>query len=558
MHLFGTVIAIPGYLVWAAVIYAILGTAFTHLIGWPLVQLNFNQQRYEADFRFNLVRVRENSEQIALLTGETAEFDRLLTRFGRVVSNWHLIMSRQKRLTFFTTAYNRFALVFPFIVVSPAYFAGSMQLGGLVQTAGAFGSVQTALSFFVTVYRDLAEWRAVIERLDGFDRSIGIARASAPAAATLPQDDVVPSVATKTGLTIGGLSVHLPNGAPLVAAEDLFIEAGERALVTGPSGCGKSTLFRAIAGLWPFGTGTVKVPRGAKLMMLPQRPYFPVDSLEAAVSYPSEPGEFEPARIKQVLESVGLPALAQRLSDEVHWNQVLSLGEQQRLGIARAILQAPDYLFLDEATASLDEASEAKLYLLLQEVLPRTTMVSIGHRSTLFAFHDRHLTLLPEGGYHRVRDAVLGRGIQRKIGGTPEGASLKHTRLFGAMQFHASGRVPDQSAAGCAWCPVKPLARRLMTIRFWPSRGDRANSTHFRNARQRFALCCGCRRPPRWTRRRGQQGRFLEQRRRVSTSSLHLARWAWPRPSIRPRSHARDHARTECRRDRSAALPSAR
>ena len=302
LTLFGTTVTIPGYLVWAALIYAILGTAFTHLIGWPLVQLNFNQQRYEADFRFNLVRVRENSEQIALLTGETAESDRLLTRFGRVVANWHLIMSRQKRLTFFTTAYNRFALVFPFIVVSPAYFAGTMQLGGLVQTAGAFGSVQTALSFFVTVYRDLAEWRAVIERLDGFDRSIGIARASAPATSRLPQDDVVPSIKTKTGLTIGGLSVHLPNGAPLVASEDLFIEAGERALVTGPSGCGKSTFFRAIAGLWPFGTGTVKVPRGAKLMMLPQRPYFPVDSLEAAVSYPSEPGEFDPARIAQVLE----------------------------------------------------------------------------------------------------------------------------------------------------------------------------------------------------------------------------------------------------------------
>ena len=176
--LFGDVVSIPGYLVWAALIYAILGTALTHLIGWPLVPLNFNQQRYEADFRFNLVRVRENSEQIALLSGEPAESDRLLTRFGRVVSNWHLIMSRQKRLTFFTTAYNRFALVFPFLVVSPAYFAGSMQLGGLVQTAGAFGSVQTALSFFVTVYRDLAEWRAVIARLDGFDRSMAAARAS--------------------------------------------------------------------------------------------------------------------------------------------------------------------------------------------------------------------------------------------------------------------------------------------------------------------------------------------------------------------------------------------
>src|SRR5207342_1225625 len=220
LTLFGWMI--PGYLVWAALIYAVAGTLFTHLIGRPLTALNFNQQRYEADFRFNLVRTRENSEQIALLTGETAESDRLLTRFGRVVSNWHLIMSRQKRLTFFTTAYNRFALVFPFIVVSPAYFAGSMQLGGLVQTAGAFGSVQTALSFFVTVYRDLAEWRATIERLDGFDRSIAIARASAPSP-PLPQDDVVPSIATKAGLTIGGLSVHLPNGAPLVATEDLFI-----------------------------------------------------------------------------------------------------------------------------------------------------------------------------------------------------------------------------------------------------------------------------------------------------------------------------------------------
>jgi vitamin B12/bleomycin/antimicrobial peptide transport system ATP-binding/permease protein len=411
--LFGSVVSIPGYLVWAALIYAILGTALTHLIGWPLAPLNFNQQRYEADFRFNLVRVRENSEQIALLSGEPSESDRLLTRFGKVVANWHLIMSRQKKLTFFTTAYNRFALVFPFIVVSPAYFAGSMQLGGLVQTAGAFGSVQTALSFFVTIYRDLAEWRAVIARLDGFDRSIAAAQASAAVTPT-PRTDVTPAT-TKSGLTIEGLSVKLPTGAPLVTTADLFIQAGERALVTGPSGCGKSTLFRAIAGLWPFGTGTIVVPRGAKLMMLPQRPYFPVGNLEAAVTYPSERGTFPLERIVEVLEAVGLPALAQRLEEEQHWNQILSLGEQQRLGIARAILQAPDYLFLDEATASLDEPAEARLYRLLHERLPRTTMVSIGHRSTLNAFHDRHLTLAREGDYHRVRDAVLGRGVDEKL-----------------------------------------------------------------------------------------------------------------------------------------------
>jgi putative ATP-binding cassette transporter len=401
LQLFGT--TIPGYLVWAALIYAVIGTVLTHWIGWPLVQLNFNQQRYEADFRFNLVRVRENSEQIALLAGESAESERLLTRFGNVVTNWHRIMLRQKRLTFFTTAYNRAAIVFPFIVVSPAYFAGSMQLGGLVQTAGAFNNVETALSFFIAIYRDLAEWRACIARLDGFDRSIESARASA---ATPRRADAVPD-APHTGLTIKGLSVQLPNGAPLVASEDLIIKAGERALVTGPSGCGKSTLFRAIADIWPFGKGRVLVPRGAKLMMLPQRPYFPVGSLESAVSYPSKPGAFAPEHIVEVLEAVGLPAMTKRLSEEAHWNQILSLGEQQRLAVARALLQAPDYLFLDEATASLDEPAEARLYRLLLARMPNATIVSIGHRSTLAAFHDRHLALHPEHDHHRVRDAAL-------------------------------------------------------------------------------------------------------------------------------------------------------
>jgi putative ATP-binding cassette transporter len=397
--MFGMSISIPGYLVWAALIYAIFGTALTHLIGWKLVGLNFNQQRFEADFRFNLVRVRENSEQIALLSGEKAETDRLLTRFGMVVTNWHRIMSRQKQLTFFTTSYTRFAVVFPYVVVSPAYFAGLMQLGGLVQTANAFNNVETALSFFINVYRDLAEWRAVIARLDGFNRSIETAR---DIATTAPRESDE-ATRDKAGLTIEGLSVRLPTGAPLVTSEELFIKAGERALITGPSGSGKSTLFRAIAGVWPFGTGNVVVPRGAKLMMLPQRPYFPVASLEAAVSYPADLGTFDPARIVEALNAVGLPALAQRLSEEAHWNRMLSLGEQQRLAIARAILQEPDYLFLDEATASLDEPSEARLYQLLHARLPRATIVSIGHRSTLIAFHDRHLALHPEDGQHRMR-----------------------------------------------------------------------------------------------------------------------------------------------------------
>ncbi len=380
LHLFGASFTIPGYLVWAALLYAAVGTTLTHLIGWPLVSLNFRQQRFEADFRFNLVRVRENSEQIALLGGETAEQERLLDRFGYVVGNFLLIMHRTKKLTFLTSGYTQISIVFPFIVISPAYFAGAVQLGGLMQTASAFTSVQTALSFFVNAYRSLAEWRAVIARLDGFN----IAAERARAAATAPQ----------------AIAVSTREGRDRIAA-------GERVLLTGPSGSGKSTLFRAIAGTWPFGAGPIRVPKGAKLMALPQRPYFPIGTLTAAVTYPAEPGTFGAEELSEVITAVGLPALAGRITEEAHWNRMLSLGEQQRLGIARAILQAPDYLFLDEATASLDEAAEAALYRLLNARLKRTTIVSIGHRSTLAAFHRRGLVLERDGELNRLREAAL-------------------------------------------------------------------------------------------------------------------------------------------------------
>jgi putative ATP-binding cassette transporter len=400
--LFGAEFPIPGYLVWAALIYAIIGTGFTHWIGWPLVNLNFMQQRYEADFRFNLVRARENSEQIALLGGEKAETARLLDRFGRVVNNWYAIMTRQKRLTFFTAGYQQVSTVFPYIVVSPAYFSGAMQLGGLMQTASAFNSVQNALSFFITTYRTLAEWGAVIERLDGFDSAVAGARAAAvtpPVVEVRPQD--------KDTVEIHDLALRLPNSVPLVAADDITIAANDRVLVTGPSGSGKSTLFRAIAGIWPFGSGTISVPRDAKVMLLPQRPYFPVARLGSAIAYPAEPGTFDLARIADVLGAVGLPAMVERLEEEGHWNRMLSLGEQQRLGVARALLHAPDFLFLDEATASLDEAAEMAVYKLLQDRLPETTVVSIGHRSTLAAFHRRRLTLVHEGDRYRVRETAL-------------------------------------------------------------------------------------------------------------------------------------------------------
>ena len=400
LTVFGSEFAIPGYLVWGALIYAIFGTALTQWIGSPLVRLDFQQQRFEADFRFNLVRVRENSEQIALLQGESAERQRLSERFSRVVENWYGIMSRTKRLTAFTRSYSQAAVIFPYILVAPAYFADKIQLGGMMQTASAFSSVQTALSFFVSIYRTLAEWRAVVARLDGFEMAIAGAATLATSADSI---DVV-SKAGSDKIDLEQLLVRLPNGTPLVSADSFSILGNQRTLVTGPSGAGKSTLFRAIAGIWPFGSGSIAIPAKAKLMMLPQRPYFPVGSLQAAIVYPAEASAFGSDQVRDALIAVGLPQLAPQLAEEAHWNRMLSLGEQQRLGLARALLHAPQYLFLDEATASLDEASEAALYRLIEEKLPATTIVSIGHRSTLEAFHQRNVEFTRDGDRFALRN----------------------------------------------------------------------------------------------------------------------------------------------------------
>jgi putative ATP-binding cassette transporter len=402
LHIFGAQFDIPGYLLWAALIYACIGTALTHLIGQPLIALNYQQQRYEADFRFNLVRVRENSEQIALLDGERAECTRLLLRFGNVVTNWMAIMLRQKKLTFLTAGYAQASVVFPFIMVSPAYFAGAIQLGGLMQTANAFAQVQNALSVFVTLYRSLAEWRAVVERLSGFNQSFAAARSVAK----------VPPVITVTAentdiVGFHDLAVRLPNGLPLVNVNDIVFKPGERVLVNGPSGAGKSTLFRALAGVWPFGEGTIKIPKNARMMILPQRPYFPIAPLASAVAYPAESGQFDAAKVSEVINAVGLPLLVPRIEEEAHWNRMLSLGEQQRLGIARALLYSPDFLFLDEATASLDEPSESALYELLDQWLPRATIVSIGHRATLTAFHERRFGFVRAGDRYAVQEMKL-------------------------------------------------------------------------------------------------------------------------------------------------------
>jgi vitamin B12/bleomycin/antimicrobial peptide transport system ATP-binding/permease protein len=404
LHLFGSDFVIPGYLVWAALIYAVIGTVLTHRIGWPLIPLNFQQQRFEADFRFNLVRTRENSEQIAALRGEAAERERHLDRFGRVVGNWIALIKRQKRLNFFTQSYSQASVIFPYLMVSPVYFSGAMQLGGLMQTASAFNSVQTALSYFVEAYQSIAQYRAVVARLAGFEDAIAAGR---DVALTPPMVEVLPRDHSNV-IAIDRLNVRLPNREPLVSADHIVLSPGERVLVTGPSGAGKSTLFRAIAGIWPFGMGRVLVPKDAKVVLLPQRPYFPVASLAAAVSYPARLGTFEGAKLADVLTAVGLTEWADRLDEEAHWNRMLSIGEQQRLAIARVLLQEPDYLFLDEATASLDEAAEASLYRLLHERLKGTSIISIGHRSTLGAFHRRRFELAPHDGVGaEVRDVSL-------------------------------------------------------------------------------------------------------------------------------------------------------
>ena len=401
---------VPGYLVWAALIYAIIGTWVTHLVGRPLVKLNFDQQRYEADFRFSLVRLRENAEQVTLLSGEEAEEGRLRDRFANVVRNWYGIMHRTKRLTFLTAGYNQVAIIFPFLVVSPVYFFGAMTLGGLMQVASAFGQVQSSLSFFVTAYTNIADWKAVLDRLAGFEASIDWARGLDQ---TAPRVELISDGGD--ALHVKDLAVSVPSGQEIVRVKDFSIELGERVLVTGPSGSGKTSLFRALGGVWPFGEGSIRIPKGANLLVLPQRPYLPLGTLRGALAYPGPENSFTPKEIDEVIDAVGLSDLRDELDVTAYWADKLSGGEQQRLSIARALLQKPDWLFLDEATSALDEPAESELYRLLLTRLPNAAIVSIGHRSSLIQFHDRFFELSPEAsGRHSLAEAQMANASQQQ------------------------------------------------------------------------------------------------------------------------------------------------
>ena len=383
LELFG--VNIPGYMVWAALVYAIAGSVLTHVIGRPLIRLDFNQQRFEADFRFSLVRLRENSEGVALYRGEQEELGGLRSRFAAVIGNWWQLMLKQKQLGWFTSFYGQLAIIFPYIVVSPRFFAGQIPLGQIFQTASAFGQVQGALSWFIGAYTQFAAWKATCDRLIGFSETLEQVRAEAAEVA----GERAP--AADETLSVADLSLALPQGSTLLAPTTLEFKPKRDVLISGPSGSGKSTFFRALAGIWPYWKGRIALPHGARMLFLPQKPYLPIGSLKHAVSYPDPASKFTDAEASDVLRAVGLGQLAGELERSENWAQVLSGGEQQRLAFARALLCRPDWLFLDEATASLPEEDQDKLYALLKERLPGTTLVSIGHRETLARYHDERL-----------------------------------------------------------------------------------------------------------------------------------------------------------------------
>ena len=380
-HLGGYAIHIPGYMVWAALLYSIVGTVITHYIGRRLVKLNFDHQRFEANYRFSLIRIRENAESVAFYKGEQVEQHHLNGLFSHVFVNFWQIIRKQKQMTWFTAGYSQIAIIFPFIVAAPRYFSGAIQLGGLMQTASAFGRVQDALSWFIDAYGQFATWKATADRLHGFRSMIDLSNAEDTTAT------IAHTTSTNAAFEVQQLSLTLPDGTPLLTPLDLTLKAGDRLLLTGPSGSGKTTMLRAVAGLWPYGTGSIALPQDATLLFVPQKPYLPHLTLREIICYPHASDVYDDTAVTHALTLAGLAHLAAELGTVAQWDQSLSLGEQQKIAFARIFLQRPQILLLDEVTASLDAASEATLYRTLLAELPHSIVLSIGHRSTLAEWH---------------------------------------------------------------------------------------------------------------------------------------------------------------------------
>jgi len=395
----GTDIAVPGFLFWVALIYAAAGTLITHLLGRSLVGLYFERQHREADFRFSLARLREYTEQVALLGGERAEAAMVGRGFTALIANYIDLVYIRMRVWTFSQLFGQLSPIIPYIFTAPFYFARKIELGTMTQTAQAFGRLSDAMTFFVTFYTYLAGFKSVVDRLNSFDAAIVHAEQLSGAGARR-----VAAPAGSADTALEDIELALPDGRRILEARQVALAAHESVALTGPSGSGKSTLFRAIAGIWPFGSGRVRAPERASVMVVPAKPYIPISTLRTAVTYPAVPGTYSDGDIRQALVDAHLPDLAGHLDREEVWSQRLSSGEQQRLAIARALLARPDWLYLDEATSAVEEKLEAELYGVLARRLPDTTIVSIGHRSAVVGLHRRHIEMAPDGDHFTLRD----------------------------------------------------------------------------------------------------------------------------------------------------------
>lgn len=386
---FGYNVEVYRYLVWICLLYAAVGTFIVHKIGHPLSKLNFMQQKLEADFRYFLVRLRENSESIALLGGEKAEQQKLSTKFFQVVGNFKELISRQKKLILTTNVYGQLAYIFPFVVASPKVFTKEITLGQLFQISSAFGQVQGSVSVFVDMYAKFARLHSVVLRLGGFLTLLDENN-------ELRQKSFNGKLHTTEGNTLEAeaLRVLTPEQQTLLSGMNLQLTPGKRVLITAPSGKGKTTLLRSLNGIWPFIDGQIRLPRHHHRLVLTQKAYLPVGTLRAALAYPLSSESFSDQDMVAALASTKLHALIKHLDDEDNWSQRLSSGEQQRLSLSRAFLQKPHVLFLDEATSALEKDTEREIYQALITAFPQMILVTLAHESgPLAAYHTESFSL---------------------------------------------------------------------------------------------------------------------------------------------------------------------